>query len=121
MRVLIIDDSRAARMAVVRIMKDLQYDTVEAENGEEAILKLQTEGPFDLAMVDWNMPVMSGYDFVKAVRKNSKYSNLVLIMVTTENEMSQVVKAISAGANEYIMKPFTDEVVLEKLEILGLR
>ena len=121
MRALVIDDSRAARMAVCRILKEVGMETDEAENGVDALVKLQTFGPFDLCMVDWNMPVMSGYDFVKEVRRNAEYSNVALIMVTTENEMSQVVKAMSAGVNEYVMKPFTEEVILEKLDILGLK
>ena len=121
MRALVIDDSRAARMAVCKILKDVGMETDEAENGVDALMKLKGEGPFELCMVDWNMPVMSGYDFVKEVRKNPDYNNITLVMVTTENEMSQVVKAMSAGVNEYVMKPFTEEVILEKLEILGLK
>ena len=121
MRALVIDDSKAARMAVSRILQDVGITCEEAENGAQALEKIRNEGPFDMAMVDWNMPVMNGYDFVKEIRHDSKLADLKLIMVTTENELSQVVKALSAGANEYIMKPFTDEMILEKLEILGLR
>ena len=121
MRALVIDDSKAARMAVSRILQEVGIACEEAENGEQALEKIRNEGPFDMAMVDWNMPVMNGYDFVKEIRHDSKLADLKLIMVTTENELSQVVKALSAGANEYIMKPFTDEMILEKLEILGLR
>ena len=121
MRALVIDDSRAARMAVCRILKGVGMDTVEAENGEDALSKLRGVGPFEVCMVDWNMPIMSGYDFVKEVRKDQNLNDVMLIMVTTENEMSQVVKAMSAGVNEYVMKPFTEEMILEKLEILGLK
>ena len=121
MRALVIDDSRAARMAVGRILQEIGVDCEDAENGSQALAMLKGSGPFDLAMVDWNMPVMNGYEFVREVRRNPSFVDLKLIMVTTENELSQVVKALSAGANEYVMKPFTDEMILEKLEILGLR
>ncbi|MCC6932062.1 MAG: response regulator [Deltaproteobacteria bacterium] len=121
MRALVIDDSRAARMAVSRILKSIGFDVVEAENGEQALDILNKDETITVAMVDWNMPIMNGYEFVKLVRRSDKFREVMLVMVTTENEMSQVVKALSAGANEYVMKPFTDEVILEKLEMLGLR
>ena len=121
MRALVIDDSRAARMAVARILLEIGIECDEAENGSQALEMLKKSGPFDLAMVDWNMPVMNGYELVREVRRNAALVDLKLIMVTTENELSQVVKALSAGANEYVMKPFTDEMILEKLELLGLR
>jgi len=120
-RALVIDDSRATRLAVGRILESINIEVVEAEDGQQALEILDSQGPFELAMVDWNMPVMNGYDFVCAVRANAQYADVQLIMVTTENEMSQVVKALSAGVNEYIMKPFTDEMILEKLEMLGLK
>lgn len=120
MRVLVIDDSRAARMAIGRILKGIGFEIDEAENGEVALSHLKNQGPYELCMIDWNMPVMNGYEFIKQVRKDSRFSSVTLVMVTTENEMSQVVKALSAGANEYVMKPFTEEIILEKLEILGL-
>jgi len=119
-RVLVIDDSRAARMAIGRILKGIGFEIDEAENGEVALSHLKNQGPYELCMIDWNMPVMNGYEFIKQVRKDSRFSSVTLVMVTTENEMSQVVKALSAGANEYVMKPFTEEIILEKLEILGL-
>ena len=121
MRALVIDDSRAARMAVSRILMGIGFEVVEADNGQAALELLEKDSSIAVAMVDWNMPVINGYDFVKAVRRVEKYREVALIMVTTENEMSQVVKALSAGANEYVMKPFTDEVILEKLEMLGLK
>lgn len=119
MRALIIDDSRAARMAIGRILQQLGFETEEAENGKQALASLQN-GTFDVAMVDWNMPVMNGYELIQKVRQDPQLSDIMLVMVTTENESSQVIKALSAGANEYIMKPFTDEMIVEKLQILGL-
>ncbi len=120
MRALIIDDSKVARMSVKKILEELGFETEEAENGEEALEKLKESEEFEVAMVDWNMPVMNGYEFIQAVRSDNRYADLQLIMVTTENESSQVIKAISAGANEYVMKPFTDEMITEKIEMLGL-
>lgn len=120
MRALVIDDSRVARMALSRILVELGFEIEEAENGEQAISVLNSHGPFDVAMVDWNMPVMNGYEFVQKVRTNSQYSSMQLVMVTTENESGQVLKALTAGANEYVMKPFTDEMIVEKIEMLGL-
>jgi two-component system chemotaxis response regulator CheY len=74
----------------------------------------------ELALVDWNMPGMNGLEFVQAVRAEHSYDGILLMMVTTETEMDQVAKALAAGANEYVMKPFTQEVILEKLQMLGV-
>jgi len=101
-------------------MKKLGFEVVDAGDGQEATEKLTSDGPFDIALVDWNMPVMNGYDFVVNTRKNPKYNDMRLMMVTTETEMAQVVKALEAGANEYVMKPFTKEMIAEKLSLLGL-
>lgn len=119
MRVLIIDDSRAMRSIISRIMKDCGFETADAADGQQA-LDVARGSHFDFAMVDWNMPVMNGYDFIKAVRAQPKYARLTMMMVTTETEMSQVVRALAAGANEYVMKPFTADALVEKLELLGL-
>jgi two-component system chemotaxis response regulator CheY len=71
-------------------------------------------------MVDWNMPELNGFEFVKAVRAESAYDEMKLMMVTTESEIEQVAQALEAGANEYAMKPFTKEVILEKLSLIGI-
>jgi two-component system chemotaxis response regulator CheY len=70
--------------------------------------------------VDWNMPEMNGFEFIQAVRAEHSYDGVLLMMVTTETEMDQISKALEAGANEYVMKPFTQEVILEKLQMLGM-
>jgi len=119
-RALVIDDSRAIRLILGQVMKKLGFEVVDAGDGQEALNKLKSDGPFDIALVDWNMPVMNGYDFVVNARKDSQYNDMRLMMVTTETEMSQVVKALEAGANEYVMKPFTKEMIAEKLTLLGL-
>jgi two-component system chemotaxis response regulator CheY len=82
--------------------------------------QLPTLGKVDLALVDWNMPEMDGYEFVRAVRAEHMYDGVLLMMVTTETEMENVVRALAAGANEYVMKPFTQEVILEKLQLFGM-
>lgn len=120
MRALVIDDSRAVRMILGKMLRDLGFEVSEAGHGLEALERLEDQGKMDLAVVDWNMPQMNGYDFVTAVRSKPEYDDLQLMMVTTETEMSQVVKAINAGANEYVMKPFTKEIIAEKLQMVGL-
>ena len=120
MKVLIIDDSRATRSMIRMMIQKIGPETCEAENGKEALDVLKQNWPLELALVDWNMPVMSGYEFICEVRKNPTYNDLKLMMVTTETELEQVVKAMEAGANEYLMKPFTKDMIEEKLNILGL-
>ena len=120
MRVLVIDDSRAIRMILKKTLVGLGADVSEASNGVEALDKLGEGSPFDLALVDWNMPEMNGYEFVKAARANAAYAAMKICMVTTETETSQIVKALEAGANEYLMKPFTKDALREKLDALGV-
>lgn len=117
---LVIDDSKAMRMILKQILKEVGFEVAEAGNGREALERLQQIGKTDLALVDWNMPEMDGFEFVCAVRAEPAYNDLRLMMVTTESEMSQVVKALEAGANEYVMKPFTKDVIREKLAIMGI-
>jgi len=119
-RALVIDDSRAIRMILGQILKALKFEVFNAGHGLEALEKLKETGPVELALVDWNMPEMNGYEFVCEVRKDDKYKDMRLMMVTTETEMSQVIKALEAGANEYVMKPFTKDMIIEKLTIMGL-
>ncbi|ATX82887.1 two-component system, chemotaxis family, response regulator CheY [Mariprofundus ferrinatatus] len=120
MRALIVDDSKAMRMIIGRTVKALGFEIIEACHGREALERLQDSGTFDVALVDWNMPEMNGYEFICAVRADAAYNDMKIVMVTTEAEMSQVIKALEAGANEYIMKPFTKEMIQEKLQLLGL-
>lgn len=120
MRALIIDDSKAMRSILGRMLRAQHFDVVEAANGREALEQLQGLGKIDLALVDWNMPEMDGIDFVRAVRAEHMYDGVLLVMVTTETEMDNVVRALAAGANEYVMKPFTQDVILEKLRIFGM-
>lgn len=121
MHAIVIDDSSAMRMILKRIVADLGFDVTQAVHGRDALDKMEAAGhPFDVALVDWNMPEMNGLEFIQAVRADPRYSRLTLLMVTTESEQSQVVRALAAGAHEYLIKPFTPDAVAEKLEILGL-
>jgi len=120
MKALVIDDSKVMRTILKRILNDFHFDVIEASNGRQALEALERFGEFALALVDWRMPEMDGYEFVCAVRANSAYENMPMMMVTTETEMNQVIKALAAGADEYLMKPFTRDVIHEKLQILGL-
>jgi two-component system chemotaxis response regulator CheY len=121
MRALVIDDSRAMRRIVSRILVDLGYEVVEAGDGQQALDVLRSEGPVpNLACVDWNMPVMDGLTFVSTVRANREWRDLTLMMVTTESEQSQIVRALAAGAHEYLIKPFTPDAMRDKLLLLGL-
>ncbi len=120
MRAIVVDDSRATRSILKRALAREGFEVVEAGNGREAIDALEATGAVDLALVDWNMPVMTGYEFLNEVRARRAFDPMAIMMVTTESEASQVKRALDAGANEYVMKPFTDEVLHEKLMLLGL-
>jgi len=119
-RAMVIDDSRAIRLILGKMLKELGFEVVDAENGAMAMDRLKACEKVDIALVDWNMPEMNGYEFVCAVRKDEAYKDLPLMMVTTETDMSQVIKALEAGANEYVMKPFTKEMITEKLTLMGI-
>ena len=120
MRALIVDDSRAMRMVIGKIVGDLGVSTFFAGNGKEALAQLEAEGRPDFALVDWNMPEMNGLELLQAVRASDAWADLPLIMVTTETEMSQVSRALESGASEYVMKPFTADILRDKLDMLGL-
>jgi two-component system chemotaxis response regulator CheY len=120
MKALVVDDSSATRFIISRMLREIGCSVVEAENGEVALEVLGQNQDATFALVDWNMPVMNGFDLVQAIRQQSGYDDVKVMMVTTETEMTQVVKAIEAGANEYLMKPFTKEMLLDKIALLGI-
>ena len=120
MRALILDDSRAMRMILRRIMYSAGFEVVEAADGRQGLDALAGGALPDVALVDWNMPGIDGLGFVNAVRDNPDYRPMTLMMVTTESEHDQVVRALAAGAHEYLIKPFTADAVVDKLELLGL-
>lgn len=120
MHAIIIDDSRAMRRILTKIVAPLGFDTVEAENGQEGLERLEETSDVEVVLVDWNMPVMNGIEFVKAVRADGRYANLKLVMVTTETEPAQMARALMAGVDEFVMKPFTPEILTEKMKLIGV-
>lgn len=122
MQALVIDDSRTMRIVLRRQLEQLGYDVVEAGDGQQAldVLESRRDAPPVLATVDWNMPVMNGLDFVKATRSEPAFRDVTLMMVTTEAEHGQIVRALAAGAHEYLIKPFTPDALVDKLDYLGL-
>ena len=117
---MVIDDSRAIRMILGRTLHKMGFEVCEAGNGREGLTELAKRPSLSLVMVDWNMPEMNGLEFIQAVRADPRYSAISLMMVTTETQIDQMLAALEAGANEYVMKPFTEEMIREKLRVLGL-
>jgi two-component system chemotaxis response regulator CheY len=118
-RVLVVDDSRAMRAILARMLREVGCEVDEASNGREALEVIQTRGLPELMLVDWNMPEMNGLELIRAMRGDAAKRDVSIMMVTTEIETAQVVRALAAGANEYLMKPFTKDGLMEKLRILG--
>ncbi len=108
-------------MILGRTLNRFGYEVCSAANGREALDMIVAQNlDLSVILVDWNMPEMNGLDFVKAIRADPKYCDVPLMMVTTETEIEQMYRALEAGANEYVMKPFTDEVIADKLRLLGV-
>ena len=121
MKALIIDDSRAMRRILNQIVSGLGFDVLEAGNGQEGLDALFASDDIQLVLVDWNMPEMNGLEFVEAVRAKPDYQRLSLVMVTTESEPARMARALMAGVDEFVMKPFTPDILLEKLNLIGVR
>jgi|SRR5450432_1716114 two-component system chemotaxis response regulator CheY len=120
-KVLVVDDSRAVRMIIGKTMRELGFEVCEAANGREALEVIEAvQTPFSLVLADWNMPEVNGLDLLKRLREKPELAALVIVMVTSETEMSLMTEALNAGANEYIMKPFTRDILMEKLELIGI-
>jgi two-component system, chemotaxis family, chemotaxis protein CheY len=120
MRAIVVDDSRATRAILARILGELGFETIQAAHGREALETLAAAPPVELALVDWNMPVMDGLEFVRQVRARPELAAMKVVMVTTEGDTEHMIRALEAGADEYAMKPFTPAVIREKLELLGV-
>ena len=119
MKALVVDDSRAMRRILSDVLIESGFDVAQAEHGKAALVHLEAHPDTALALVDWNMPEMSGIELVEAVRGEDRHNHMRLMMVTTETEMAHMQRALSAGADEYVMKPFTKDVIKEKLRLLG--
>jgi two-component system, chemotaxis family, chemotaxis protein CheY len=120
MRALVVEDSSTIRKILCEYLRKMNIESVEAADGREALDRLKEMPAPDVVLVDWNMPVMDGIDFIRAVREQRIYDPLPLIMVTTNSEYENLAAAMDAGANEYIQKPCTLDDLREKLDLLGL-
>jgi two-component system chemotaxis response regulator CheY len=120
MQALVIDDSRAIRLILGKMLRGLGMEVADAEDGRKALDLI--DGGLDptLVLVDWNMPEMTGIEFLATVREPPYQSTARILMITTETDLPQVMQALESGADEYLMKPFTEESVLAKLALLGV-
>ncbi len=120
-RALVVDDSRAVRMILAKTLRELGYEVREAGNGKEALELIESQNfAVTLVLADWNMPEMNGLELLKRLRQKPEMASTAVVMVTTETEVDQMAAALEAGANEYIMKPFTKEILVEKLQMAGV-
>jgi len=108
------------RMILTQMLKECGFEVVEAKHGKEALVCLESHPDTSLALIDWNMPEMNGLELLEALKADGRYGSLRRMMVTTESEMSNIAKAMDAGASEYVMKPFTVGTIQDKLRVLGL-
>ncbi|MDX2052228.1 MAG: response regulator [Polyangiaceae bacterium] len=119
MKAIVVDDSGTMRRILKRMLIELGFEVSEAEDGVAALEWFKLNGAIDLALLDWNMPEMSGYDLLRMVRSKHEFDSMRIMMVTTESEMEKMSQALDAGADEYVMKPFTKDVITDKLSLLG--
>lgn len=121
MKAIVVDDSKAVRMILGRVLASVGYQVEEAANGVQAWALLSAcPEAFALALLDWNMPNVNGFQLLQQIRSDRRFASLVIIMVTTETELAHVSAALAAGANEYVMKPFTREILVDKIQLTGL-
>jgi two-component system chemotaxis response regulator CheY len=116
---MIVDDSSVIRKVARRILEGLEFEVTEAEDGEQALALCRRELP-NAILLDWNMPKMDGYEFLRALRRLPGGDGPKVVFCTTENDVAHIARALHAGANEYIMKPFDKEIVEAKLQEVGL-
>jgi two-component system chemotaxis response regulator CheY len=117
---MVVDDSKTMRAIMARHLRELGFEVHEAGTGIEGLVALHKIGKTELVLIDWNMPEMDGFELLRRIRSEPEFDDVRLMMVTTESEMENVVTALEAGANEYLMKPFDREALLEKLLLLGI-
>ncbi|EJW09398.1 Chemotaxis regulator - transmits chemoreceptor signals to flagelllar motor components CheY [Rhodovulum sp. PH10] len=116
---LVVDDSSVIRKVARRILEGMDFEIVEAEDGKQALDACERQLP-DAVLLDWNMPVMDGYEFLRMLRRMPGGDRPKVVFCTTENEVAQIARAIHAGADEYIMKPFDKDIVAAKFQEVGL-
>lgn len=117
-KALVVDDSKAIRQIEKKYLEEMGFFVLEAENGEEALNILKENSDIAIILLDWHMPVMNGYEFLKNMRQRPEYDHIKVMMVTTENQQKSIIDALMAGANEYLMKPFDKEMLETKLKYL---
>jgi two-component system chemotaxis response regulator CheY len=116
---LVVDDSVTMRRIVVNTLKALGYNKyVEAEHGRDALDKLDSDGEINFVITDWNMPVMSGLELTKAIRNNEKVKTLPILMVTTRGVKEDIVQALQAKVSNYVVKPFTPQILKDKIDLI---
>ncbi|MGE0758146.1 MAG: response regulator [Pirellulaceae bacterium] len=120
MKALIVDESRPIRRIESHILQELGFATAEVSNGREALEWLDRFPMPDIGLVDWNMPEVNGLEFIQTVRKDRRFDGMTLLMITAETEPEQMLRALTAGADEYLMKPFQKENLIEKLQLVGV-
>jgi two-component system, chemotaxis family, chemotaxis protein CheY len=120
MRMLIVDDSKFMRSFIRAHTERLSFETEQAADGREALAKLNASPPFDIVLIDWDMPVMDGIELLTAMREHRRFDKVKILMVTARTGQAEVVEALSRGADEYLMKPITSEMIAEKLRAIGL-
>ena len=116
---LVVDDSRVVRKVARKILEELDFDCDEAEDGQQAVERCQGRMP-DAILLDWNMPVMNGIEFLRQLRHMDGGGAPKVVMCTTENTLDHIKEALGAGANEYIMKPFDSDIIQSKFTLVGL-
>lgn len=117
LKFLIVDDSQTMRRIVINLLKNIGYEEfVEASDGKDALVKLASDDSLNFVITDWNMPVLSGLELVKAIRSDEKYENLPVLMVTTRGVKEDIIEALKARVNNYVVKPFTPGILREKID-----
>jgi two-component system chemotaxis response regulator CheY len=120
-KALVVDDSKAMRTILHKALKEIGFEILEAANGREALEVIGAERTaVTLILLDWNMPEMDGLELLKRLRRTPEFSSLVVVMITAETELDRISEALEAGANEYVMKPFTKDILAGKIEMTGI-
>jgi len=117
-RAIVVDDSRAMRVLLRKALEERGFSVSEAGDGREALARLEQMEPPDLALIDWNMPEMDGLELISLLRKSPRFDGMAMVMVTSESEPARIEQALRAGADDYIMKPLSAEVLRERLMLL---
>lgn len=120
LKALVVDDSRAARMMVGNMLKQLGFEVTAAEHGQDALDKLDEEAPPSAVVVDWNMPVMDGVEFARKLRKLDAFRGIPVLMISSESDPRRVASALLAGIDEYLFKPVDSQMLRERLALMGV-